>query len=163
MATGSVTVTIKKSLTSGANLDRVDTDAAPSAGQVLAGTIVSDVAAASAAQVAAVAAAATSTTNQATVAANVATLVADGATPTQAHVNTLNTNWAALNTSLNAETALGTAVTNALATVTIDAASIPAGDVTIVFNAATVVSINALKAALDRALQIVRGSSILTP
>ena len=32
----------------------------------------------------------------ATVAADVATLVADGATPTQAHVNTLNTDWTAL-------------------------------------------------------------------
>lgn len=31
-----------------------------------------------------------------TVAADVATLVADGATPTQAHVTTLNTDWAAL-------------------------------------------------------------------
>jgi hypothetical protein len=34
--------------------------------------------------------------NTATVAANVATLVADGASPTQAHVTTLNTNWGAL-------------------------------------------------------------------
>lgn len=32
----------------------------------------------------------------ATVAADIAVLVADGATPTQAHVNTLDTDWAAL-------------------------------------------------------------------
>jgi hypothetical protein len=31
-----------------------------------------------------------------TVAADVATLVSDGASPTQAHVNTLNTDWTAL-------------------------------------------------------------------
>lgn len=31
-----------------------------------------------------------------TVAANIATLVADGASPTQGHVNTLNTNWGVL-------------------------------------------------------------------
>lgn len=39
---------------------------------------------------------ATQTVASTTVAANIATLVADGAAPTQAHVTTLNTNWAAL-------------------------------------------------------------------
>lgn len=36
-----------------------------------------------------------------TVAADVATLVADGATPTQAHVTTLNTDWATFLTAYN--------------------------------------------------------------
>lgn len=36
-----------------------------------------------------------------TVAANVATLVADGASPTQGHVNTLNTNWGTLLALIN--------------------------------------------------------------
>jgi hypothetical protein len=35
-----------------------------------------------------------------TVAADVAVLVADGATPTQAHVTTLNTGWGTLNTAI---------------------------------------------------------------
>lgn len=42
------------------------------------------------------------TATSATVAADVATLVADGATPTQAHVTTLNTDWAALLAQINA-------------------------------------------------------------
>lgn len=37
-----------------------------------------------------------------TVAANIATLVADGASPTQGHVNTLNTNWGTLLTLIDA-------------------------------------------------------------
>jgi len=37
----------------------------------------------------------TTATTQAAVAADIATLVADGASPTQAHVTTLNTDWAA--------------------------------------------------------------------
>ncbi len=37
----------------------------------------------------------TTASTQATVAADIATLVADGASPTQAHVTTLNTDWAA--------------------------------------------------------------------
>lgn len=36
-----------------------------------------------------------------TVAANIATLVADGASPTQAHVTTLNTNWGTFLTAYN--------------------------------------------------------------
>src|SRR5271166_2370205 len=37
---------------------------------------------------------------KATVATNVATLVSDGASPTQAHVTTLNTNWGSLKAAL---------------------------------------------------------------
>lgn len=39
-----------------------------------------------------------------TVAANIATLVADGATPTQAHVTTLNTNWGTLKALIDTQT-----------------------------------------------------------
>jgi hypothetical protein len=63
----------------------------------------------------------------ATVTANVATLVADGATPTQAHVNTLNTNY-----------------TPTVAAIT--------GDVSIVWDATKVTDLNHLRAALDAAL-----------
>jgi flagellar hook-basal body complex protein FliE len=42
-----------------------------------------------------------------TAAANVATLAADGANPTQAHVNTLNTNFALLKAPLDRVTAAG--------------------------------------------------------
>lgn len=41
----------------------------------------------------------------ATVAADVATLVADGASPTQGHVNTLNTDWGTYLTAENAKRA----------------------------------------------------------
>lgn len=39
-----------------------------------------------------------------TVAANIATLVADGASPTQGHVTTLNTNWAILKGLIDGQT-----------------------------------------------------------
>lgn len=39
-----------------------------------------------------------------TVAANIATLVADGATPTQGHVTTLNTNWATFKSLVDGQT-----------------------------------------------------------
>ena len=39
-----------------------------------------------------------------TVAANIATLVADGATPTQAHVTTLNSNWTTLKGLIDGQT-----------------------------------------------------------
>jgi len=49
-----------------------------------------------------------------TVAANVATLVADGASPTQAHVTTLNTNWGTFLTAYTAYTGgVGALTTNA--------------------------------------------------
>lgn len=56
-----------------------------------------------------------------TVAANIATLVADGVTPTQAHVTTLNGNWtllAALIDTAKAQSTTATTVTIDLATIT---------------------------------------------
>lgn len=64
----------------------------------------------------------------ATVTTDVATLVADGASPTQAHVTSLNTAYTALAAAIN-------------------------GDVTVVWNGATITSVSQLKAALDRALE----------
>lgn len=77
---------------------------------------------------------------QATVAANVATLVADGASPTQAHVTTLAASWALLNTAL---------------------ATVSASNLSISFDTSVITSKNALRAALNEALRQVDGSSIL--
>lgn len=63
----------------------------------------------------------------ATVTADVATLVADGATPTQGHVNTLNTDYTAL-------------------------AAATSADVVLIFDAAVVTNQNQLKAALQKIL-----------
>ncbi len=87
----------------------------------------------------------TMTTDAATVAANVATLVADGAAPTQAHVNTLNTNYTTLAADI---TALATAV---------------GGDVTVSINLTNVATLTKLKAALDAIFFRCQGSSDFTP
>lgn len=68
----------------------------------------------------------------ATVVANTATLVADGASPTQAHVNTLNTNVTALNAAFN-------------------------GHVTVVWDTSTVTHRTQLREALRQALIMVEG------
>ncbi len=83
-----------------------------------------------------------------TVAANIATLVADGATPTQGHVNTLNTNWGTYLTALNANNAL--LVTDA-ANIAIDSTSITGSsgaNVTLSYDTTAVTSMNQLRAAL---------------
>lgn len=72
--------------------------------------------------------------DQAAVAAALATLVADGASPTQAHVTTLGTAWA-------------TALTNSTAQ----------GDAVLLFNPATVLTVSKLKRILDATLQAVKG------
>ena len=72
------------------------------------------------------------------VAADVATLVADGATPTQAHVTTLNTDWTAF-----------------LASAT--------GDVVISVNTTNITTRNQLRAAVAAILRMVEGSGYLTP
>ena len=91
---------------------------------------------------------ATVVTDAAAVATAVATLVTDGASPTQAHVTTLNTAWGTLNTALSAlETALAT---------------VPAADLNVSFDATTISTYNALKAALDKALRAAQGSSIVS-
>jgi hypothetical protein len=82
----------------------------------------------------------------ATVAANIATLVADGATPTQAHVTTLNTNWGTFLTAFNAYAA---AYLGANATLLIDATAIT--------------TMNQLKAALAALLRQAAASTTLTP
>lgn len=78
----------------------------------------------------------------ATVNTDVATLVADGASPTQAHVNTLNTDWTALKAGTGA---------------------IPAQtDVVLSFDAAVVGTKAKLRAAIEALLRIVEGSDNLT-
>ncbi len=70
--------------------------------------------------------------NFASVTADVATLVADGASPTQAHVTTLNTDYTALAGAIN-------------------------GDVTIIWNGAVVTKRNQLRAALQHAIKAIEG------
>lgn len=89
--------------------------------------------------------AATITAAQTLVAADVAVLVADGATPTQAHVTTLNTNWGTLNTALNATGA---------------AAS---GNVSVSIDTAVILNSRQLKAALDAVRQYALASGIVLP
>lgn len=80
----------------------------------------------------------------AAVAADVATLVADGATPTQAHVTTLNTHWGTLLTAIGAQTAAET------------------GDVYLSIDTAKIVTSNDLKAALDNLLKMAQASGLVT-
>lgn len=75
------------------------------------------------------------------VAADVATLVADGATPTQAHVTTLNTDWGAI------ATANGT----------------PAADVVLTVNATNVLTRTQLRNAVAVLLKYFEGNGALTP
>lgn len=76
-----------------------------------------------------------------TVTADVATLVADGATPTEAHVTTLDTDWTA-------------------AVAGQDAAS---DDVVLTVNATNVVTLTALRRAMAALYQYYAGSNLLTP
>ena len=76
----------------------------------------------------------------ATVAANIATLVTDGASPTQGHVNTLNTNWG---TFLTSETAYRAA-----------AATVVGGsDFTVILNTSKFTKMNQVQAAVKAFLQ----------
>jgi len=70
--------------------------------------------------------------NFTSVTADVATLVADGASPTQGHVNTLNTDY----------TALAAAIT---------------GDVSVIWDGSTITSRNQLRAALRKVIEAVNG------
>lgn len=83
---------------------------------------------------------ATVTAAEATVNTDVATLVADGATPTQAHVNTLNTDWGTLKTAIDAMT-----VANS-------------GDVSVSVDLANVTTKNQLRAAFAELLKMMESS-----
>lgn len=86
----------------------------------------------------------------ATVDGEVATLVADGASPTQAHVDALNTDWGALKTDWDALLAgLPGVPTTA--------------DVVISFDASTVVTRSVLRRAVLRLLEAIEGHSALAP
>lgn len=84
----------------------------------------------------------------ATVAADVATLVADGASPTQAHVTTLNTDWGTLLAAINTYVSQVNGST---------------GDVTLTINTANVTNKRQLQSALRDILARIDGSNILTP
>lgn len=86
----------------------------------------------------------------------VAVLVADGALPTQGHVDTLNTAWGLLKTAIDA---LSTAAVSADLTAV---AADEAGDVVIDWNATNVTTKNGLRAAIKSALVVVDGSDDLT-
>lgn len=79
-------------------------------------------------------------TAQAAVASAVATLVADGASPTQAHVTALNSAWSTLNSDIAA---------GSLA---------QAGDVVVSFNATTVKSVTELRRVLLKAVEMAEGN-----
>ncbi len=81
------------------------------------------------------------------VAADIAVLVADGASPTQGHVDTLNTDWTALKALIDAATTAGGAVT---------------ADVTVFIGSTTNVNTkNKLRTALDAIFRAVQGSNVL--
>lgn len=84
----------------------------------------------------------TQTVASTTVAANIATLVADGASPTQAHVTTLNTNWALLLAGLPGIP--------------------PNADVIISYNTTNVVSKNILNRAIADLIHLVNSAGDLT-
>jgi uncharacterized membrane protein len=85
----------------------------------------------------------------AAVAAAVAALVADGATPTQAHVTTLNTAWGTL---LTAITTYETAVQSSAS-----------GNLVILIDTAVITTSNAVKWAISQALQAAKNLGIVTP
>jgi hypothetical protein len=82
------------------------------------------------------------TAPEATVAADVATLVADGASPTQGHVNTLNTDWTSLKTVIDAQ------------------ASGALGGVTVIIDLAVITNLNKLDAALAAIKFAARGPAL---
>jgi hypothetical protein len=99
------------------------------------------------------------------VATDIATLVADGASPTQAHVNALNTAWGTFLTALTAyNTAVGTANTDAATAATAAASAVSAlgsADVIILYNTTTVTRGNTFRAALrdiDRRIHVTFGN-----
>lgn len=109
--------------------------------------------------------------------AAVATLEADGAAPTQAHVNALRTVWntlvadgitakaatvAALGSAGTADTNTGTAKTAVDAISLTASLAAVAADVSLLINSATVVSKNKLNEAIRALLRLVDGSDLLS-
>lgn len=77
------------------------------------------------------------------VATDVATLVADGASPTQAHVTTLNTDWGTLLAAINASNAVS-------------------GNVSIQYDASVVTTKNQLREAVRALMVFLEGNGALT-
>ena len=93
------------------------------------------------------------------VASAIATLVADGASPTQGHVNTLNTAWGLLSTAMTT-TKTATAAAKVSATTANSGAS--GADVILQINATNVVTKNKLLEIVRGFLLRIDGSSLLT-
>lgn len=90
-------------------------------------------------------------------AAAIATAVADGASPTQGHVNAINSAYGTFATAL---TAYNVAVA-ALSTTT-SAAGVSA-DLTVLVNLATITSTNKFRCAMRGLLSLIEGQGMLTP
>jgi hypothetical protein len=89
----------------------------------------------------------------ATFATDLATLVADGATPTQAHVTAVNNDWTTLKAAIDLLVA--------------DVAAISAGpaitgDVVVSVNGSTVLTINKYDEIMESIRRLIAGSSLLT-
>ena len=96
------------------------------------------------------------TTDKTTVDGNIATLVADGASPTQAHVTTLNTNWTTMKTDM-------VALHNAIVALQADIAGVPARtDLVVSVDLAKITSISSLRAAFNVLLLSFQGSNAMT-
>lgn len=104
----------------------------------------------------AIAAAVTATPDYTAVAADIATLVADGASPTQAHVTALNTAWGTYKTAADAYNADVAALSTTASAATV------AADVTLVINLATVTNMNQVRAALRRLEELCASRSDFT-
>lgn len=85
-------------------------------------------------------------------------LVADGETPTQAHVTTANSAW----TTFKADQATAKTAVDLVKTDTAAALAAMGADVTVIFDPAKVVTMNAMHAALKAVLQALDGSGTLT-
>lgn len=83
------------------------------------------------------------------VAADIATLVADGATPTQAHVTTLNTHWTALKALI--DTAVALAPSGA-----------PSGNAVFSIDIASITTVNQLEAVIRAIRDHVEAANLLT-
>jgi hypothetical protein len=112
----------------------------------------------------ATAAAVTAEVSTTAVANAVAALVADGASPTQAHVTTLNSAWGTLLTAIGTlNTAIGAADTAAAVPSLTAATAAVSPDTVLIVNSATVLTKNKFKQIIgDLVNMVVNGSDLLT-
>lgn len=102
--------------------------------------------------------------NEALVVSTLGTLVADGASPTQAHVTAVNNAWATLKTAI--DLVVNTAPAADAVLIAADTAILVAAlnhDVVVNIDTTQVTTATQLKRAFDAVLQQVQASGILTP